>query len=218
MKKIVFAAIMAVGSLMGATNDVAVTDVYDFKAAIKVPYLSAGIRLYKNITFKGYLSVGYDEDGVAQSVTLEMKNKKTGVSHNIEMNTFMYNLMGKSNKTINRSTPTIYMLEEDDEIYCCSAAHELIKNLALAGTGSLKYYKGYTTGCGPCGDQVTVAGCNKLYKMNGYLTGIMDCECPEDEDWTHTLEAGYCGIVGERSHDAAIWGTWSATYNAKLSK
>ena len=54
--------------------------------------------------------------------------------------------------------------------------------------------------------------------MTGNVNGYMDCECPEDENWNHTAETTICGVKLDadgnivRSHNAAFWGSWSATY------
>jgi len=50
----------------------------------------------------------------------------------------------------------------------------------------------------------------------------MVCECPDEDEWSHTLLAGKCGVFeGEladiRVSEAAIWGTWTASWNSKLS-
>lgn len=221
MKKLIMIALtMLVGASFADTNDVALTDTYKFKAAIKVPYLSAGVRTYKSQAFQGYMYVGYTEDGEVASAKIELQNKKTKVKHYITVDEFMYNLMGKKSKTSIRSVPTVFIKSDSDEVEQVSAeAHELFKTISLAGTGALKYMKGSsTTLCGFCGtDTVTTAACNRLAKMSGSLVGIMDCECPEEENWSHTLLAGYCGVLSdedgnvERSHDASFWGTWSAT-------
>ena len=109
-------------------------------------------------------------------------------------------------------------------------AHEEIIAVALAGTGSIKSLKNVTSGCGYCGEDLSVTEyCNILWAMNGSVTGVMDCQCPDDEDWWHTVETVRCGVyyadidatkmseVTSPSHYASFYGTWTAKFNKKLS-
>lgn len=108
--------------------------------------------------------------------------------------------------------------------------HEKIVSLGLAGTGVLKYTKTVIKGCGACGVPTTMTEyCSILNSMSGNLVGVMDCECPDEEGWDHTVIAGACGprapasidddgditVLEEvRTHYASIWGTWKATYKS----
>lgn len=204
-------------------------DVYDMKASLKVPYLSKGVRSYSSQTLQGYLYVEYaDASNTLTSAYMVLVNKKTKVKHEIDVTESFLNMIGKttgkfgSDKYAPRSTPTVYLAGADTDVDG-DDAHEFITAVQFAGTGSTKDYKTTTTGCSMCGEAVkTTNYCKKLYKMNGSVTGHMDCECPDEEDWSHTLVKSLCGFEKDedgyvRSHFASFWGTWSAKYNQKLS-
>lgn len=152
---------------------------------------------------------------------------KTKVAHSINFTEGFYNLMGKSTSKIERSVPTVYLTGADDEAIAEPSSkygsHETFKVINLAGFGSLESTKTVTIGCGACGEPTKmVEYCNILKKANGYVNGVMDCECPDDEDWWHTLKAGYCGILydGEDffpQHEASFYGSWKISFNKKLS-
>lgn len=215
MKKLLAMALCVITGVVMAS-----TDVYDFKLAGKVPYLSKGIRTYKTQTMTGKLYLTWGDDGLLTEAYAEVQNKSTKVKHTIDFTKSMYNLMGKASKKISKTVPTFILESDSDTIECTvSEAHETIKYIMLAGTGSLTFVKG--SGCGYCGDATN--DCNKIGKLSGNFTGIMDCECPEESDWNHTLQAQQCGIYVDedgntvRSHDAAYWGSWTATYNKKAT-
>ena len=200
-------------------------DVYSFKASIKQPLLKNGIRQYIGVILKGnlYLEYATTDDSVTAAYAI-VQNSKTKVQHRIEFDTGFYNLMGKSSKTSLRSVPTILFTGADAECVAgtgkgATEPHETIKNIQIAGTGTLKKTKSTIVACGTCGVGVsTTTYCNKLAKMTGNVNGYMDCECPEDEDWNHTAETTICGVKLDtdgnivRSHNAAFWGNWTATY------
>lgn len=216
MKKLIVMALCAVSCAAA----IASTDVYNLKLSGKVPYVSNGIRNYKTQTMTGKLFLTWSDDGALEEARAELQNKTTKVIHYLDFTDSLYNLMGKTTKKIYKSVPTFVLVGADSEVECTkNEAHELIKNVALAGTGSLTYIKG--TGCGYCGD--ATADCNKLNKVSGNFVGVLDCECPEDSSWDHTLEATQCGLVTDedgkyvRSHYAAWWGSWTATYDKKAT-
>lgn len=226
----IFALICAFSCIVASANDAAVTNVYDFSMSLKVPYLDNGTRTYKNQKIVGYMYAEYSSNELV-NVWVEAQNRKTKVLHLMSFSgDSFYNLMGKTDKKSLRTVPTIYFEGADEETVlesCCAApeeGHEFIKKIQLAGTGKLRQVKTVVIGCDQCGgSSVTTAYCNILVNMNGYATGYMDCLCPDDEDWWHTVKTCLCGVflddVGnvEPSHDAAFWGTWKAKFNQKLS-
>ena len=218
MKKLIMAAFIAVTSV--CFGEAANTDVYTFKASFRVPYVTKGVRVYKAMSYTGNLYIDYTADSEKpEAIYAIIKNKSTGVEHKLVFGDAVYNLIGKPNKKIDRPTPTVCFITNDDEVTeTKEEAHELIKFICLSGSGSLTYIKD-AAGCDACGVGSTPGICAKVYKLSGSATGIMDCECPEDGSWNHTVEAGKCGIAadGGRSHLASFWGTWSATWNKKLS-
>lgn len=211
MKKLIMVAALAVAGFAMAS-----TEVYDFKMTLNVPYLDSGVRQYKSCAYTGYMYMEYTNDNESVSkVWVMCKNKKTKVDHVIDFTDGFYALMGKSNKNILRTVPTVYFEGEDID----NESHEEIEKITLSGNGTIKIFKG--KGCGYCGD--STADCARLQSMKGSVTGTMLCNCPDDLDWTHTILAGICGLLwdGEeldRTERAAFWGTWSAKRNAKLSE
>jgi hypothetical protein len=234
MKKSIICAMSALCAFMTFADQDKVEDtttyrdVYTVKATLKVPYLKSGVRSYSSQTLQGYLYVEYvGVNSEFDSAYMLLTNKKTKVVHKIDVTEGFLNMIGKASgkneKYAPRSTPSIYFEGVDAEVNG-DDAHELIKAVCFAGTGSLKDYKTTTTGCSMCGETTkTTAYCKKLYKMSGNVTGYMDCECPDDEDgWNHTMVKTLCGFEEDddgyvRSHNASFWGTWSAVYNQKMS-
>lgn len=238
MKKILMAAAIALTMCASA-----VTQVYNYTSSVKVPYLNNGVRTYASRTLKGTLTVSFDEDGVLTNSTLNVQNKTSKVWHKFDFTQAFYNLMGKRNKQVSHATPTVAfaydMSTGDDQVEmgCEKGAqepHEKIVSLDLAGTGTLKYTKTVIKGCGTCGLPTTQTEyCSILQKMCGNLVGVMDCECPDEDSWMHTVEGTACGprkfvdgvdneddltIDDEvRTHYASIWGTWSATYSNTIN-
>lgn len=228
MKKTVFAALVCMfGCLAGFADTSVITNVYDMSMSLKTPVLYNGVRSYKSQSYKGYLYAEYT-DSELTALTALVKSSGTKVIHQIEFSgDSFYHLMGKTTKTSDRSEPTIYLEGADVANEGTSSKfgnHETIKKIQLAGGGSLKAVKSVTVGCSACGEAVkTTAYCNILVKASGYVTGIMDCECPEDEDWWHTVKTALCGVFYdanndvERDHDAAFVGSWKLSFNKKLS-
>lgn len=227
MKKLIASIAIAVSAF--ALFGEGYQEVYDTKASIKVPYLSNGVRNYSTQTLQGKLYVVFaSENSEFESAQMVLTNKKTKAVHTIDFTDGFLNMMGKSSgkgdKYIPRTTATVYLEGADTE---CEGneTHELIKSVCFAGNGSLKNIKSTTVGCGVCGESTKVTTyCQKLNKISGSVVGYMDCECPDDEDgWWHTLVKTVCGFLEDeddnyvRSHNAAFWGSWSATYNTKQS-
>ncbi len=239
MKKLITIGALCCAMFGFAGSNDTYTTVYDFAAKISVPYLSGGVRTHKTHAFTGYMYMTFDETG-AKTTKIEMLNKNTGVMHVIESSDAFYNLMGKSSKAAVRTTPTIWVAGADaDEatiddtiavaqpsfkktlLNAAVGGHELITTVGFAGTGALKTTKKTVTGCGVCGEPTkTTVYCNILASMTGSMVGVMDCLCPDDEKWNHTVMADPCGpMEGDaedvRSHDASFKGTWKAKYNEK---
>lgn len=174
-----------------------------------------------------------------------LTNKKTKVVHTIDFTDGFINMMGKSSGKIGsakyapRSTPTIYFTGADSDV-TGPESHETIDTVSFAGSATTKDYKSTTVTCGYCSTSASsTAYCKKPYKMSGSVVGVMDCECPDEENWSHTLVKTLCGFLmagedeGEdendertedvtadglvRSHYASFWGTWTAVYNQKAS-
>lgn len=208
-----------------------VVDVYNMSLQLKWPYLNKGVRTYKTSTFKGYLVCEYAEvGGKLDSAFMTIKNPNTGALHTINFEEANYWLMGKANKYIGRTEPSVYFdgADEDSPIPTKNIElHELISKLTFAGGGSCaaKTTKTVVTGCSACGEPTSktlTSTCVKMTKMSGFVTGKMMCECPEDENWNHTCIAGSCGLLVEdgdyvRSSEASIAGKFSASYNSKAS-
>lgn len=231
MNKIVVALMCVIGSMaVMAGDESVVTNVYDFAMNLRVPYLDNGTRVYKPQKIIGYMYTEYSSNELV-NVWVEAQNRKTKVLHLTSFgDDSFYNLMGKTDKTSLRTVPTVFFEGADEEtmIPCeCEIpgeGHEFIKKIQLAGTGKLRPVKTVVIGCSACGEtQKTTAYCNVLISMNGSVTGYMDCLCPEDEDWWHTVKTCICGVFlddagqYERRHEAAFWGTWKAKFNRKLS-
>ena len=210
-----------------ATN--AVTDVYNMQLQIKWPYLKAGIRNYITSNFKGYFVMSYDENGTLVESFMTIKNSKTGALHTINFDESNYWLIGKSNKYIARTIPSVYFEanEFDAPIPTKDAElHETFVKLTLAGGGTCAVKSVQTTagGCNACG-QVSLPSmttCVKMKNISGFATGKMKCEC-EGEGLTHTLIGGACGLdlsEGTPIFDqtAAFSGKFSGSYNTKASK
>ena len=224
MKKLITALFMCgIAAMSFAAEEL--TNVYDLSIKAKVPYLYNGVRSYSSQTLKGLMYATYIDDELTE-VHAVVTNTKTKVVHTITFDDGFYYLMGKETKRIERSTPTVYFGGKDTEILALrSDAHETIKSIALAGSGSLKSIKSVIVGCGACGTPTkTTEYCNILWSMSGNVVGVMDCACPDDEyGWSHTLKTVLCGIYyngddeAERVHDASFYGTWSAKFNKKLS-
>ena len=225
MNKLITSVICAATIAFGAfadTNDVtnavaSVKDVYTFEAKLNIPYLMNGVRNYSKQTLKGDMYVEYatSTSGITKCYVVA-QNKKTGVTHEIDFSEGFYNLLGKQTKTAVKSVPTVYFAGTNCVVKG-ENAHEKIVAIQLAGTGKLAKSKTTTVECGVCSaDRVSTEYCNVLKSMNGSVTGVMDCECPEGDPWDHTLEAGPCGpltIDGAyvRTHFASFWGTFKAT-------
>ncbi len=205
-------------------------EVYDMKANLKVPYLVKGVRNYSSQTLQGHLYVEFDDTKTEFSNAYAvLTNKKTKVVHTIDFDGARFlNVLGKSkgkgDKYAPRTVPSVFLKGYDYEIEGTDP-HELIQMIVFAGSGSLKEKKTKTTGCVYCGEpETTTAYCRRIDKMSGSVVGYMDCECPDEEDgWTHTLVKTLCGFLKDddgkcvRSHNASFWGSWSATYNTKMS-
>lgn len=220
MKKII--AMCAACVIGAAAMSEEITNVYDLKVSIKAPTLKNGIREYRNQTIEGQMFIRYN-DGEMVEVWAETKNRSTKIFHETVFDgEGFYHLMGKANKYSDRTVPTVYLSGAD---ICTDDGHEFIKSICLAGNGVLKTVKTVATGCSFCGEPTkTTTYCNILYSASGNVTGIMDCQCPDDEDdWWHTVKTTLCGVwygedvSVERTHDASFWGTWSAKFNSKLS-
>lgn len=218
MKKLIMSAICAMlaAASFGDTNGAEVVDVYSFKATIKQPMLKNGVRTYSSATLKGDLYIEYATPTSAISRSyIVAKNSKTGVEHNIEFTDCLYNMLGKSSKQINRTVPAVYFVGTND-VVVGENAHETIRFMTVAGSGKLVKSKTKTTTCNVCApDAVTTETCSKIKSLSGNLNGIMDCVCPEDETWDHTLIACACGLYVDingyvRSHEAPFWGSWTA--------
>lgn len=220
-----------------STEMAPVVDVYDIKFSIKYPFLSNGIRTFKTSTFAGEMVIEYsDASNSISKAYMYLKNGTTAAIHMVDCTESAYWLIGKAkNNVIARTVPAVYFEGTECEGYPLEinpkyGAHEAFAKLTFAGDGSLAYTKSTVTvaggGCGACGVPAapitSTSYCAKLSKMSGFVTGKMNCLCPEDIDWTHTFVAGACGIVdGEiseiRSHTASMAGKFSAVYNKKLS-
>lgn len=216
MKKLLMAALLCAASIMayGYQPEPEVVDTYSFTMSAKMPFVSKGVRTYASQSLKGTMVVEYADAEVGPSkVYIDVKNSKTKVEHRIWIDEGILNMMGKTTSKAYRSVPTVCWTGFDTNIVgTTQSAHEKFISLMFAGNGALKYIKG--TGCDFCGDGVP--SCNKVKSLSGYFTGIVDCQCPDNESWDHTIEANACGIqtyqTGEavRTHDAAVWGSWSA--------
>lgn len=227
MKKLIIAMVVGAMTFMSFADTEIVTNVYDLSMSLKVPYLKNGIRNYAGQKLKGEMYVVYEEDQIV-NVFAEVTNTTTKVAHSLDMTSSFYYLMGKESKKSPRTVPTVFFVGQDYEAVATSPkfdAHEKISYIALAGTGKLNSIKSVTTGCGVCGQAVSVTEyCNLLWSMSGNVVGVMDCECPDEEEgWSHTLITDLCGVYYdvdeqvERTHDASFYGTWSAKFNKKLS-
>lgn len=210
------------------------TNVYDFAMSVKVPYLKSGVRSYSSQKLKGNMYLVYSEDDTLADVYAVVTNSKTKVVHTLDLaDSSFYHLMGKQTKKADRSTPTLWIAGADaeDPAVLKDESHEKILAVMLAGTGTLKNMKTVTVGCSYCGDKTsTTEYCNILWSMSGNVVGVMDCECPEEEGWWHTVQTALCGVLYvedaassemadkvERKHEASFYGTWSAKFNKKLS-
>lgn len=130
-----------------------------------------------------------------------LTNKKTKVVHTIDFTDGFLNMMGKpsgkigSAKYAKRSTPTIYFTGSDSEV-TGPEGHETIDTISFAGTASTKDYKSTTVTCGYCSTAASSTEyCKKPYRMAGSVVGVMDCECPDEENWSHTLVKTLCGFL-----------------------
>ena len=184
--------------------------------------LKSGVRTYQSATLKGTLYIEYaSPTSMISRGYVVAKNSKTGVEHNIDLTDCLYNMLGKKTKQIYRSVPAVYFIGTNDVVYGQNA-HETITFITMAGNGKLVNNKTKTTTCNVCSiNSTTTANCSKIKQLSGNLNGIMDCICPEDEAWDHTLFASACGLFidenGEyvRSHEAPFWGSWSAKQKKK---
>lgn len=215
MKKLIafaFACAFAVSAFAYSADTRAV---YNFKMSLKTPTLWEGVRQYKSQTYKGYMYADYSDTELVR-VWAEVQSSATKVTHVIEFDveSGFYNLMGKSNSKCERTVPTLWFKGNDVETVAGSkyGDHETITNLVLAGSGSIKSVKVVSEGCTICGTGYPSVWCNTLKSASGYATGVMNSECPDWEDWDHTLKGGACGPTDERSHFAATFGSWSISY------
>jgi len=92
------------------------TDVYDFRASIKVPTLKAGVRNYVSTTFKGYMYVDYNENGEVTDAVIQIKNGSSKAVHTLVLDEYSYGILGKANKNTVRTVPEIYLNSVDDTI------------------------------------------------------------------------------------------------------
>lgn len=225
MKKIIIALMCAIGSMVSFANET--TNVYNMTMSLQTPILQSGVRNKVSQSYKGYMYMVYDEDGKLSTVWADVLSNKTKVGHVISFNEGFYHLIGKTTKTSPRSVANMYLTGADDEVYggiSKYGVHEKIKVINFGGFGTIKSSKTVVIGCGACGaPEKTTEYCNILNAVSGHVNGVMDCECPEDEDWWHTVMGGLCGVwydaafEMERSHEAAFTGTWKISYNKKLS-
>lgn len=227
MKKII-AAVAVCAASFGLFGDT-VTNVYNLSMSLATPTLYAGVRDKLGQVYKGYLYMEYEDNeliGAFATVT----SSKTKVEHFIEfdLGESFYHLMGKTTKQADRSVPSLFLTGADTEAIGYSAKyeqHETIKKITLSGFGKLKTHKTAAVGCGACGFGGSAAKyCNLLWSASGTVTGWMDCECPDDQEWWHTVRTVLCGVYYdaatqevERKHEGAFRGTWKITYNKKLS-
>ena len=236
MKKIIMAVVACVALYASA-----VTQTYKFTSSIRFPYLNNGVRTYVVTAMKGDLYMSFDEDGTLTNSTLNVQNIKTKAWHKFDFTQSFYHLMGKANKMATHSAPSVAFayydntptedLVEAGTEKNAQEPHETIASMYLAGNGSLKYTKTVLKGCGSCGvPTTTVEYCSILQRMSGSLVGVMDCVCPDDEAWKHTVVAGPCGpkpfVDGiddandmtsdeeVRTHYASFWGNWTAVYKS----
>lgn len=238
MKKMIMAAV-ACAALYAS----AVTQTYKFTSTVRFPYLNNGVRTYVATTMKGDLYMSFDEDGVLTNSTLNVQNNKTKAWHKFDFTQSFYHLMGKPNKQVTHQVPSVAFAydstPEEDLVEAgteklAQEPHETIVSMGLAGTGSLKYTKTVIKGCGSCGlPTTTTEYCSILQKMTGNLVGVMDCVCPDEDAWKHTVIAGPCGpkpfvdgidelddmTIDEevRTHYASFWGTWTAVYKSTIN-
>ena len=207
------------------TAEVAIRDTYSMTLKAKMPTLRSGVRTLKTQTLRGDLVVEWDVDGNAVSATATLVNKSTKAVHNVEFDTGFINAIGKKNSRISHNTPVFYAEAHDESVEegdsaSASEPHEKFVKLSFAGNGAFRHVRGI--GCTECGPGY-VEKCSRVHRMFGQFTGYVDCECPDDEAWNHTVKVGDCGILSDdagseiRSHFAPTFGKWTAVFRSRAA-
>lgn len=203
------------------TVKVAVRDTYRMTLNAKMPALRSGVRMFRSQTLRGDLVVEWGVDGNAVSATAALVNKSTKAVHNVEFDVGFINAMGRKTSRIARGTPVFYAEAHDADVEACESAadpHEKFAKLSFAGNGAFRHLR--TAGCTECGTGYTET-CSRIHRMSGQFTGYVDCECPDDVAWDHTLKVSECGISdgadgsAVRSHFAPAYGKWSAVFRSR---
>lgn len=203
------------------TVEVAVRDTYRMTMTARMPALRSGVRTFRNQSLRGDLVVEWGVDGNVVSATATLVNKSTKAVHNVEFDVGFINAMGRKTSRIARGTPVFYAEAHDADVEACESAqdpHEKFAKLSFAGNGAFRHVR--TAGCTECGTGYAEP-CSRIHRMSGRFTGYVDCECPDDVAWDHTLKVSECGISSDvygsavRSHFAPTSGKWSAVFRSR---
>lgn len=203
------------------TVEVSVRDTYRMTMTARMPALRSGVRTFRNQSLRGDLVVEWGVNGNVVSATATLVNKSTKAVHNVEFDVGFINAMGRKTSRIARGTPVFYAEAHDADVEACESAqdpHEKFAKLSFAGNGAFRHVR--TARCTECGTGYAEP-CSRIHRMSGRFTGYVDCECPDDVAWDHTLKVSECGISSDaygsavRSHFAPTSGKWSAAFRSR---
>jgi len=188
MKKLIIAL-----GLVASTVAMASVDEYSFTSTVKVPNVAGNARSgyyrqYASVKYTGTLIVDSD-DPTAVTGVLELSNKK-GQTFKADLDAEAVAVL--TGKKLNVPAVQFSAGSVDTDGFA----------LCFAGMGSVKTK---TTGCGPCG---SVETCTRVTTMSGYVTGLYDCGCENDQ---YPVIDGTCDIdYTKETNIAPVWGQWSA--------
>lgn len=214
-----------------------ITDVYDFRMSVQTPRIynnteSLGYRKYQNQTVKGHLCISYSpkvlEEDYSRPIvwfadltnqTHKINGAKIGYLCEVD-NAGDYgpmsrvNVIGDNKKNTFTTASVCFYLDAmpdyskggDDE------DNSLLITLGGKGTTALKTVYGYE------GRRRIVLGKYRyIQRLTGGFGGTLGCGCTAYGHKSPTRVMGALGPTESVDDVAAVYGTWSATYNSKLS-
>lgn len=206
---------------------------------------SLGYRKYQSQTIKGHMCISYspkvlDDDYSKRPIIwfLDLTNQThkingAKIGYSCEVDTYgdmgpmtRVNVIGDNKKNeFNTASVCFYMdampdysKGEDDE------DNSLLITLGGKGTTSLKTVYGYEEyqycSCGKLRTvkrRIVLGKYRYIQSLNGGFGGTLGCGCTAYGHKSPTRVMGALGATESVDDVAAVYGTWSATYNAKLS-
>ena len=217
LMKTMLTAVATVALSLAAMSET-VVDVYSFTAKLKVPQVlnnstSRGYRKYQTQKIKGYLLVGYHDDGTVEFEFTDLYNANFKVGGSAvtydaiidpEKLYPRLNYIGDNAKE-KFTTATISLYAEFVPSYDKGGGGE-DNSLLLTFAG-----KGNTS-------TTLMKGCSLPKTFTGYCAGTQGCGCTAYSHKSPTRRASACGPTKEETDVAACFGTWTAKYVKKFSR